>query len=138
MSDSAAFLSIMHLRKRYGAHVAVDGVTLEIAKSELVTLLGPSGSGKTTLLMSIAGFAKPDRGRIVLEGRDITALPPHLRGIGVVFQQYALFPHLNVAENVAYPLTVRRVPKVKRDAAVHEVLRLVHLDTFKSRYPQQL
>ena len=96
------------VRKSYdGTNLVVKDLDLEIARGEFLTLLGPSGSGKTTTLMMLAGFEPPTSGRITLAGRDITALPPHKRGIGMVFQNYALFPHMTVAENVAYPLAVR-------------------------------
>lgn len=136
--QNASFLSVHRLEKHYDGVAAVRGVDLEVAAGELVTLLGPSGSGKTTLLMAIAGFADPDRGRIVLDGRDITHLQPHRRDIGVVFQQYALFPHLTVAQNVAYPLVVRKIPRAEREAAVAEALRLVQLESYGTRYPKQL
>ena len=138
MIDTACALSIAGLMKSYDGTAAIDSIDLEVRAGELLTLLGPSGSGKTTLLMSIAGFAQPDAGRIQLDGRDITRLPPHRRNIGVVFQQYALFPHLSIADNVAYPLKVRRVPKAQRDAAVKAALRLVQLESEALRRPEQL
>jgi len=138
MANSSIALSVTGLGKAYGDSIAVEHVDLDVRAGELVTLLGPSGSGKTTLLMSIAGFAEPDTGCITLDGRDITTLAPHRRGIGVVFQQYALFPHLTIAENVAYPLAVRRVPPAQRKAAVTEALQLVRLEMLASRRPAQL
>ena len=138
MSDATAPLSIKGLLKAYDGAVAIDGVDLEVDSGELVTLLGPSGSGKTTLLMSIAGFAEPDAGQIMLNGKEITSVSPHRRGIGVVFQQYALFPHLTIEENVAYPLIVRGVARAKRHSAVANALKLVQLEQYASRRPSQL
>jgi putative spermidine/putrescine transport system ATP-binding protein len=138
VTHAACALSVTGLTKSYDGVAALQSVDLDVRPGELLTLLGPSGSGKTTLLMSIAGFADPDAGRIRLDGRDITFLPPHRRGIGMVFQQYALFPHLSIAENVAYPLKVRRVPKAERDASVTTALRLVQLEAEALRRPEQL
>ncbi len=104
----------------------------------MLTLLGPSGSGKTTTLMMLAGFEQPSEGRILLQGRDIAQLPPHKRGIGVVFQSYALFPHMSVAENVAFPLEVRGVSKADRAARVRKALAAVRLESFGDRRPAQL
>lgn len=109
---AGAAIRIEGLSKRYGDFVAVDNVSLDIAPGEFVTLLGLSGSGKTTTLMAVAGFVEPDAGRIAIDGRDIVDLPPEKRNLGVVFQSYALFPHLNVFENVAFPLRVHtRLPE---------------------------
>ena len=138
MSDTSASLSIKQLTKTYDGAVAVECVDLDVGSGELLTLLGPSGSGKTTLLMSIAGFTEPETGQIILNGRDITTLPPHRRGIGVVFQQYALFPHLSIEENVAYPLAVRGVSRARRQSAVAGALKLVQLESYASRRPGQL
>ncbi len=129
------------VKKAYGpaaSGYAVRQLDLEVMKGELLTLLGPSGSGKTTTLMMLAGFEMPSEGRILLEGRDIARLPPHRRGIGVVFQSYALFPHMSVAENVAFPLEVRGVPKAERIARVQRALSMVRLESFGERRPQQL
>ena len=93
-----------------GTNVGVHNIDLEIAPGELVAVIGPSGSGKTTLLKLLSGFLKPDTGRIMVKGRDISDLPPEKRNVGVVFQSYALFPHMSVADNVAYPLKVRKMP----------------------------
>jgi putative spermidine/putrescine transport system ATP-binding protein len=117
---------------------ALSALDLDVARGELLTLLGPSGSGKTTTLMLLAGFELPDEGRILLEGRDIARLPPHRRGIGVVFQSYALFPHMSVAENVGFPLEARRVPKPERAARVARALDMVRLSGFGDRRPAQL
>ena len=129
------------VRKAYGPATggfAVKQLDLEVRRGELLTLLGPSGSGKTTTLMMLAGFEQPTEGRILLQGRDIAQLPPHKRGIGVVFQSYALFPHMSVAENVSFPLEVRGVSKVERRARVAKALAAVRLDSFGDRRPAQL
>jgi putative spermidine/putrescine transport system ATP-binding protein len=117
---------------------ALAALDLDVARGELLTLLGPSGSGKTTTLMLLAGFETPDSGRILLEGRDIARLPAHKRGIGVVFQSYALFPHMTVAENVAFPLEARGVPKPERAARVARALEMVRLPGYGDRRPAQL
>lgn len=121
-----------------GDELAVRNLDLDIRKGEFLTLLGPSGSGKTTTLMMLAGFESPSDGSIWLSGNRIDTLPPHRRGIGVVFQQYALFPHMTVAENVAYPLLCRKVPKNEIRERVQSALELVHLADFANRRPNQL
>jgi putative spermidine/putrescine transport system ATP-binding protein len=126
------------ITRRYGAVAALGGVSLAVAAGEFLTLLGPSGSGKTTLLNIIAGFVAPDEGRIVLEGRDITALPAERRDFGMVFQGYALFPHMTVAENVAFALRVRGMGRAEREARVGEALDLVQLGGLGGRRPAQL
>jgi putative spermidine/putrescine transport system ATP-binding protein len=126
------------LRKTFGAVVAVDGVDLEVPAGEFFTLLGPSGSGKTTTLRMIAGFDRPDAGRVELAGEDVTRRPPYLRNVNTVFQDYALFPHMTVAENVAYGLRVKGMPKEERRIRVQEALRLIRLDGFGERKPVQL
>jgi putative spermidine/putrescine transport system ATP-binding protein len=135
---TAHALSLRALTKRYQGALAIDDLTLDVAAGEFLTLLGPSGSGKTTVLMAIAGFVQPTSGEILLDGRPITRLPPEAREFGVVFQGYALFPHMTVAENVAYPLKVRRVPKPERAARVRETLELVQLGHLGDRRPAQL
>ncbi|HEV7264345.1 MAG TPA: ABC transporter ATP-binding protein [Falsiroseomonas sp.] len=117
---------------------ALDRLDLDVARGELLTLLGPSGSGKTTTLMLLAGFEMPDAGRILLEGRDIARLPPHRRGIGVVFQSYALFPHMTVAENIGFPLEARRIPRAERARRVARALDMVRLPDLAERRPAQL
>src|SRR6201997_3175306 len=117
--DPAAAASAIHvtgLRKRYGDVTALADVDLVVRAGEFFTLLGPSGSGKTTLLRLIAGFERPDRGRIELAGRDVTRVPPYARDVNTVFQDYALFPHMTVAENIGYGLRVRHVAKAQRRA----------------------
>jgi putative spermidine/putrescine transport system ATP-binding protein len=125
-------------RKRYGDVTAVDGVDLEIRSGEFFTMLGPSGSGKTTCLRMIAGFERPDDGRIELAGRDVTSLPPQERDVNTVFQDYALFPHMSVAQNVEYGLRVKKVPKPERAERVAQALELVRLDGYGDRRPGQL
>ena len=138
MITQAHALDAEHLTKRYGATAALDDVSIRVGRGRFVTLLGPSGSGKTTLLMVIAGFVAPDSGRLLLDGRPIEHLPPEKREFGMVFQGYALFPHLSVAENVAFPLRVRRTPRAEIARRVAEALDLVQLGVLASRMPKQL
>ncbi|MEO8654456.1 MAG: ABC transporter ATP-binding protein [Ramlibacter sp.] len=121
-----------------GVNKTYDGTSLVIRRGEFLTLLGPSGSGKTTTLMMLAGFATPTTGEISLAGVPITRTPPHKRHFGMVFQNYALFPHMTVAENVAYPLSVRGVNRIDRKPKVEAALDMVRLGTLGSRYPAQL
>jgi putative spermidine/putrescine transport system ATP-binding protein len=134
----AAEVSVEGCRKAYGEVVAVDGVDLKVGAGEFFTLLGPSGSGKTTTLRMIAGFEQPDAGRITLGGADITRVPPYARDVNTVFQDYALFPHMTVAENVGYGLKVKGVARADRRRQVDEVLRMVRLDGYGDRKPVQL
>ena len=124
--------------KRYGALAALDKVTLTVAEGEFFGLLGPSGSGKTTLLRAIAGFVVPDSGEIRIDGQRIERVPVHRRGIGMVFQNYALFPHLSVLDNVAFGLAVRAIPGAEIASRVAEALRLVRLSGLEARRPRQL
>lgn len=133
-----ARLQLIELTKVYGDVVAADRVTLDIAPGEFITLLGPSGSGKTTTLMMVAGFVIPTSGQILVDGEDIAFRPPHKRNIGMVFQNYALFPHMTVAENIAFPLKMRKWPRDRIEQAVREALQLVRLPGFEQRYPRQL
>ena len=126
------------IRKTYGDVVAVDRVDLEIPAGEFFTLLGPSGSGKTTTLRLIAGFERPDEGRIELGGADVTNRAPYERDVNTVFQDYALFPHMTVAENVAYGLRVKHVPRAERKRRVDEILKVVRLPGLGDRKPVQL
>jgi putative spermidine/putrescine transport system ATP-binding protein len=125
-------------RKTYGDVVAVDTVDLTVGDGEFFTLLGPSGSGKTTTLRMIAGFEQPDAGRVLLGGEDITHRPPYARDVNTVFQDYALFPHMTVADNVGYGLKVKGVPRAERKQQVADVLKMVRLDTYGDRKPVQL
>ncbi|QCI66338.1 ABC transporter ATP-binding protein [Phreatobacter stygius] len=136
--QSQAFLAVDRLSKRYGDIAAIDDMSLAIPRGEFLTLLGPSGSGKTTLLMAIAGFVTPSAGSIRLEGREIGGLPPEKRDLGVVFQGYALFPHMTVAENIAFPLEVRRLPRAEIDRLVAAALDTVQLGQHAARRPAQL
>jgi len=129
---------ITGVRKAYGDVVAVDRVDLDIRRGEFFTLLGASGSGKTTCLRMIAGFERPDEGSVQLAGRDVTALPPADRDVNTVFQDYALFPHMSVADNVAYGLMVKRVPRGERRERVRQALEMVRLADFGPRRPSQL
>ena len=131
-------IDLVRVSKRYGPMIAVDEVSLHVDQGELVTILGPSGSGKTTLLTMIAGLNEPTSGRILLGGRDVTRLPAARRNVGLVFQSYALFPHMSVFDNVAFPLSVRGVSKREVEARVAEALRLVRLGGFERRRPAQL
>ena len=133
-----AFLVVDHLHMTYGPVRALDDVSIKIEEGEFITLLGPSGSGKTTLLMSIAGFTQPTSGALVFDGREITNLEPEDRDFGLVFQGYALFPHLSVAGNVAFPLKVRKWAPERIKARVAEMLALVGLDHLADRKPRQL
>ena len=140
-SGSGASVTLSNLEKAYDrANVAkaVDGVSLDIRSGEFLTMLGPSGSGKTTTLMMIAGFETPTAGDIAIDGKSVVAMPPYRRNIGMVFQNYALFPHLTVEENVGFPLKQRGVPKAERAKLVAEALELVHLPGYGARYPRQL
>ncbi len=131
-------LRLVALTKRFGSTVAVDRVNLEIEEGSLFTLLGPSGCGKTTLLRLIAGFHLPDEGEVYLRDQPITHLPPHRRGTAMVFQEYALFPHMTVFENVAYGLRMRRLPAAQIRERVERVLGLVGLEGQEDKYPHQL
>lgn len=133
-----AFLELKGLVKRYGDFTAVEDCSLSVEKGEFLCLLGPSGCGKTTTLQMVAGFKQPSVGRIILDGEDITALKPSKRGLGVVFQSYALFPHMTVKDNVAFGLQMRKVPAPELARKVSETLELVHLGAFARRYPSEL
>ncbi|RCV88449.1 ABC transporter ATP-binding protein [Billgrantia montanilacus] len=133
------FARFVNVQKSYdGVELVVKGFNLDIQQGEFVTLLGPSGSGKTTCLMMMAGFETPTHGEILLKGEQISGLPPHKRGIGMVFQNYALFPHMTVAENLAFPLEVRHLSKDETRKKVDRALAMVRLEEFGDRRPAQL
>ena len=131
-------IDIANLSKAYGSVKALDDVSLNIAAGEFLTLLGPSGSGKTTLLMALAGFVRPDGGSIRFGDQEMIATPPHKRGLGMVFQSYALFPFMTVAENVAYPLKVRGVSKSDQKTRAERALDTVQLGGYGDRRITQL
>jgi putative spermidine/putrescine transport system ATP-binding protein len=131
-------LELRQIAKAYGSVVAVDGVSVSLATGEFLSFLGPSGSGKTTTLAMIAGLVQPSGGEILLAGKPINPLPPYRRNIGVVFQNYALFPHMTVAKNIAFPLEMRRIGAAEIAARVDRVLSLVGLANYGPRFPHQL
>lgn len=133
-----AFLEIVGVRKSFGATVAVEHFDLTVERGEFVSFLGPSGCGKTTTLRMVAGFEKPTTGRIIIDGVDVTDMPPNRRNIGMVFQSYALFPNMTVAENIGFGLKIARRPADEIRARVEELLRIMHMPEFGRRYPYQL
>ena len=137
-AGASADVEVVAAYKAYGEVTAVDGVDLLVRAGEFFTLLGPSGSGKTTTLRLIAGFERPDSGRILLGGADVTGVPPYARDVNTVFQDYALFPHMSVAENVGYGLKVKKVPRPERKKRVEEALEMVRLSAYGRRRPAQL
>ena len=139
MVKNNEFVKFDNVDKSYdGKVLVVKGLKLDIAEGEFVTMLGPSGSGKTTCLMMLAGFETPTNGEIYLDGNAISNIPPHKRGIGMVFQNYALFPHMTVYENLAFPLRVRKIPKDEADKKIDKALSMVSLLGFEARMPMQL
>ncbi|MEM0908073.1 MAG: ABC transporter ATP-binding protein [Pseudomonadota bacterium] len=135
---AAPVLQVGAVTKRFGALTVLDGCSLNVGEGEIVTLLGPSGCGKTTLLRCIAGFGAPDAGKIVVDGRDMVRAPVNRRPVGVVFQSYALFPHLTVAKNVGYGLRVRGLPRAQIAERIRDALATVSLTGLEERYPAQL
>ncbi|MGY8832306.1 MAG: ABC transporter ATP-binding protein, partial [Pseudomonadales bacterium] len=133
-----SYLSIQGLHKRYGDTAIFSDINCEIAKGEFITLLGPSGCGKSTLLRCIAGLTGVNGGQILLDGEDLVPVAPQKRGIGMVFQSYALFPNMTVQQNVAFGLRMQKVKGSEAEQRVKEVLELVELNDFAGRYPQQL
>jgi putative spermidine/putrescine transport system ATP-binding protein len=133
-----SFLTLTNVSKFYGPNCVVDSMNLSVQKGEFVSLLGPSGCGKTTTLQMIAGFVDATSGQIQLDGRDITHAKPNSRGLGIVFQSYALFPHMTVSDNVSFGLEMRKMPKVERQERVEAALALVHLEAQAERYPREL
>ncbi len=139
ISSEKAFVKFDRVQKSYdGETLVVKDLNLELPKGEFLTMLGPSGSGKTTCLMMLAGFETATHGDILLDGVSINNIPPHKRGIGMVFQNYALFPHMSVAENLAFPLEVRKIDKAEREAKISRALDMVEMGSFAGRRPTQL
>ncbi len=138
MENRSTVLEVIGLQKKYGNIIALEDVTFSVKKNELVTVLGPSGSGKSSLLMSIAGFVKPDKGDIYINGLRINDVPPYKRNIGVVFQSLALFPHMSVYENIAFPLRIRKFPEDEIKRKVKRMLEIVKLSGFENRKIDQL
>ena len=137
-SQTSSIISIRGLTRRFNSVVAVDGVDLDVVSGEFLTLLGPSGSGKTTVLRMIAGFEKPDAGSITLAGKDVSQLPPYDRDVNTVFQDYALFPHMSVSENIEYGLRVKGVSKDERRTQAESALSQVRLSGYGDRKPHEL
>jgi spermidine/putrescine transport system ATP-binding protein len=137
-TEAAGVIALENLSRRYGDHVALENLNLAVGAGEFFSLLGPSGCGKTTTLRLIAGFDRPDRGRVLLQGRDLTQAPPHRRPVNLVFQNYALFPHLSVWDNVAFGPRSQRLPEADVRRRVGEVLEVVRLADLARRRPHQL
>jgi putative spermidine/putrescine transport system ATP-binding protein len=133
-----AYLELQHVSKHFSGVAAVQDFNLVVEKGEFISLLGPSGCGKTTTLRMIAGFERPDEGEIFLDDINITPIPPNRRGIGMVFQGYALFPNLTVKDNIAFGLNIARQPKKMIDESVEELLALVRMKEMTDRFPYQL
>lgn len=133
-----SFLVLEGLTKRFGEQAAVDNLHLSVEQGEFISLLGPSGCGKTTTLQMIAGFVEATSGRVTLEGRDLLSVKPAQRGLGIVFQSYALFPHMTAAQNVSFGLEMQKVPKAEREHRVRETLALVGLSALADRYPRRM
>ncbi|CAN5141480.1 N/A [soil metagenome] len=131
-------LRLENVTKRFGAVVAADNITLDVPQTEFFALLGPSGSGKTTMLRIIAGLERPDQGRVVIAGKDVTELPPYQRGIGMVFQDFLLFPHRTVAENIGFPLKMQGKSAAEKAESLSWVTNLVRLTGLEKRFPHQL
>ena len=137
-ADGQVAIALENVSKRFGEHAAVRDVTLSIGEGEFFSLLGPSGCGKTTTLRMIAGFEVPDEGRIVLQAQDVTSVSANRRPVNMVFQQYALFPHMSIYDNIAFGLKVKRVPRQEHGDRVHEMLRVVELEGLERRRIRQL
>src|ERR687886_1599980 len=138
LEEARSAIGLVDVSKRFGAVGAVEDVSLEIGEGEFFSLLGPSGCGKTTTLRMVAGFELPDSGRMVMQGRDVTEIRANRRPVNMVFQQYALFPHMSVYENVAFGLKVKRVPRGQHAGRIKEILRVVELEGMERRRPRQL
>ncbi|HLA31321.1 MAG TPA: ABC transporter ATP-binding protein [Pseudomonas sp.] len=137
-ADQRPLVSLRNLNKHYGDFAAVDNISLDIKEGEFLTFLGSSGSGKSTTLSMLAGFETPSSGEIQVEGKSLIKVPSHKRGIGMVFQRYSLFPHLSVRDNIAFPLSIRKIPAAERERQVDAMLKLVQLEQFAHRRPAQL
>ena len=138
-SSTDAFVAFEHVQKSYdGVELVVKDLNLAIPRGEFLTMLGPSGSGKTTCLMMLAGFETATNGEIKLDGKPINNIPPHKRGIGMVFQNYALFPHMTIGENLSFPLEVRKIGKSEREEKVKRALEMVQMNDYQGRRPAQL
>ena len=133
VTNNDTIIKIEHLSKAFGDKVVLDDINLDIRRGEFITLLGPSGCGKTTLLRMIAGFLKPDSGVIMMEGNDISEVPPHRRPLNTVFQRYALFPHLNVYDNIAFGLKLNKVPAAEIESRVRKALKMVSMTDYEDR-----
>ena len=138
VTGATAAVRVTGVHKSFGAVAAVAGVDLAVGEGEFFTMLGPSGSGKTTLLRIISGLEQPDRGSVELGGRDVTTQPPYARNVNTVFQDYALFPHMTVAQNVEYGLRVKRVPRAQRRQRAERALQMVRLTDHGQRKPDEL
>lgn len=138
MSEKSKSVDLSNIVKRFGSFTAVDNVSINIAAGEFCTLLGPSGSGKTTLLKIIAGYETPTEGEVKVDGQDVSHVPVENRNVGMVFQNYALFPHMTIAKNIAFPLEMRKTPKAEIEKRVQETLELVGLGELGGRYPREL
>jgi putrescine transport system ATP-binding protein len=136
--DAVPLIRFENVIKKFGDFTAIDNLTLNIYEREFFALLGPSGCGKTTLMRMLAGFEEPTAGKVILAGKDLVGVPPYRRPVNMMFQSYALFPHMSVADNVAFGLKQAKMPKAERDARVKEMLKLVKLDKFGGRRPHQL
>lgn len=136
--EQAPLVSLRNLNKHYGNFAAVDNINLDIRDGEFLTFLGSSGSGKSTTLAMLAGFETPSSGEILVNGQSLVQVPPHKRDIGMVFQRYSLFPHLNVRDNIAFPLTIRKQKPAEIEKRVDAMLKLVQLEPFAHRRPAQL
>ena len=139
MSSSEAFVQFKNVQKSYdGETLVVKNLNLDIQEGEFLTMLGPSGSGKTTCLLMLAGFETATHGEIILNGKPINNVPPHKRNIGMVFQNYALFPHMTVKENLAFPLKVRKLPNSEIESKIKRALGMLQMDGIQNRLPMQL
>ena len=130
---SETIIKIENISKSFGTKVVLENINLDIKRGEFVTLLGPSGCGKTTLLRMLAGFSQPDEGVIMMEGKDILSMPPHKRPLNTVFQRYALFPHLDVFENIAFGLQLKKVPAKEIETRVRKALKMVSMTDYEDR-----